>query len=719
MSSMAANQSSPAPHHTSGTGASTAPTGGHHSDAAPAQENGYTFRMGDHEVTMRDSFASMLDTTQLTDCLLVCHSPLNKDDNAGDSADCLLVCHSPLNKDDNAGDSAGADSASHGLTNGHHRDHSPSPALSLTDPKNGVGVSGHTLHTHRVILSASSDYFRAIFSTLTAQPLGVVAVVVTNVDFDDLKSIVDFIYKGQVSVGQSRIHKFLAAAQTLMVKGLMNIKLVSNDNQGSDEGGNGAAGGDSSSADDQHVQRLRSEKRSLEHEIRTLREHERSRKERLRREIETEMKKKLELEKSVLNEEKQRFEAMRMKFSIEREVYEKTRAKELSNKCLNNGNTNSVNSNQLVNNKVVNNNNSYNNVIEFSDNTNHIETNGTGITITTHRSPGLRVEHQPIQQSQLPHRLVITGGHIVRQQIVSPKREDTKIPESPGSEGRQLRKRIKLGTDGSANDAGGHESVIKVNKSDVSDMEVDESSGLKPLITGAADRHDVDEEEDDGEVYEIDFSQPLETQHFKHHSSAGKDQMNDLKVNPQSAAIVASTLAYHKMTTATTTTSSSTVTASPATTAAAINTRALRRSTSSHGSQNGHHSDGHTIGTEVVNTVRRKGPGRTPNWAKEAEMNSDLDGTPDTRSGRKQRASQEYVMSPAGGAQQQSSSGLYQCPYCPQVYHGHQSMQDHINGVHLNAKTQYVCDYCGKVYTWRISLNKHLKTVHPNEPILD
>src|SRR5947208_849545 len=98
-------------------------------------ENGYTFRMGDHEITMGDSFSSMLESTQLTDCLLVCHTHL---------------------KDSPIGTAGDANASTNGLTNGHSSP-SPTPASRSTPVAN---KSDQILRTHRVILSASSEYFR-------------------------------------------------------------------------------------------------------------------------------------------------------------------------------------------------------------------------------------------------------------------------------------------------------------------------------------------------------------------------------------------------------------------------------------------------------------------------------------------------------------------------------------------------------------------------------
>ena len=143
-------------------------------------ENGYTFRMGDHEITMTDSFASMLDTTQLTDCLLVCHTHLKEGVTDGPNG-------TPL-------------------TNGHT---SPLPPVTRRTSMASAAKTEQILRTHRVILSASSDYFRSVFSSVpNTLNNGVVAVIITNVDFDDLQAIIDFIYRGQVCKQNQDLFQF-------------------------------------------------------------------------------------------------------------------------------------------------------------------------------------------------------------------------------------------------------------------------------------------------------------------------------------------------------------------------------------------------------------------------------------------------------------------------------------------------------------------------------
>ncbi len=186
----------------------------------------------------------------------------------------------------------------------------------------------------------------------------------------------------------------------------------------------------------------------------------------------------------------------------------------------------------------------------------------------------------------------------------SPVKRAVNHLESPiETEGRQLRKRIKTTPNEETND-----SIRRTPKtSDISKIEEDE----------------------DGEIYEVDFSGLVapNSQHKPQDSNVGEARQrfsaalvggsnsNDNNTNtnsnvsqsPSSRAIVASTLAYHHSIAQTTPTQIG-------------STRTLRRSTSSHGSASTQSMSGEN-GTEGESQQRRKGPGRTPHWLKEQESN--------------------------------------------------------------------------------------------------
>ena len=74
------------------------------------------------------------------------------------------------------------------------------------------------LEAHKVILAASSPFYRNIFKqNKHAHPL----IFMRNVKFVDLEAIIDFLYCGETNVFQENLDSFLALAEDLQLKGLM------------------------------------------------------------------------------------------------------------------------------------------------------------------------------------------------------------------------------------------------------------------------------------------------------------------------------------------------------------------------------------------------------------------------------------------------------------------------------------------------------------------
>ena len=71
---------------------------------------------------------------------------------------------------------------------------------------------------HQLILSASSEFFKNIF-TLNPHPHPL--VYLRNIKFIELKKILDFMYKGEVIILQEDLESFLNTAEDLKVKGLI------------------------------------------------------------------------------------------------------------------------------------------------------------------------------------------------------------------------------------------------------------------------------------------------------------------------------------------------------------------------------------------------------------------------------------------------------------------------------------------------------------------
>lgn len=81
-----------------------------------------------------------------------------------------------------------------------------------------LSAEGSTLKAHKVVLSASSSYFRDILQSISSWQHPV--ILLRDVPFSDLQGIVEFIYHGEVSIEQDNLQSFLKTAQVLKVKGL-------------------------------------------------------------------------------------------------------------------------------------------------------------------------------------------------------------------------------------------------------------------------------------------------------------------------------------------------------------------------------------------------------------------------------------------------------------------------------------------------------------------
>ena len=73
------------------------------------------------------------------------------------------------------------------------------------------------ISAHKVIISACSPFFRNL---LTRNPHNNPLVYLKGVHPSDMKSVLDFMYHGEVSVSQEDLNKFLSVAEDLEVKGL-------------------------------------------------------------------------------------------------------------------------------------------------------------------------------------------------------------------------------------------------------------------------------------------------------------------------------------------------------------------------------------------------------------------------------------------------------------------------------------------------------------------
>ncbi|KAG4076101.1 hypothetical protein HA402_011447 [Bradysia odoriphaga] len=101
-----------------------------------------------------------------------------------------------------------------------------------------LAVEGQYLKAHKMVLSACSPYFQALFVN---HPEKHPIVILKDITYADMKSLLDFMYRGEVSVDQERLTAFLRVAESLRIKGLTEVndeKPASNNNNSSNSNNN-------------------------------------------------------------------------------------------------------------------------------------------------------------------------------------------------------------------------------------------------------------------------------------------------------------------------------------------------------------------------------------------------------------------------------------------------------------------------------------------------
>jgi len=82
-----------------------------------------------------------------------------------------------------------------------------------------LSSEGKSCQAHRVVLSASSPYFRDLLGGLQYWQHPV--LLLRDVPYSDLMAVLEFIYVGQVNITQGQLQSFLRTAQFLQISGLV------------------------------------------------------------------------------------------------------------------------------------------------------------------------------------------------------------------------------------------------------------------------------------------------------------------------------------------------------------------------------------------------------------------------------------------------------------------------------------------------------------------
>lgn len=91
-----------------------------------------------------------------------------------------------------------------------------------------VSCQGGIMKCHKLILSSCSPYFSSIFESFT-NPYQYPVVVIKDMPYSHFKVILEFMYKGEVTIPQSILPSVLESAKELQVTGLCDIKVGSDD----------------------------------------------------------------------------------------------------------------------------------------------------------------------------------------------------------------------------------------------------------------------------------------------------------------------------------------------------------------------------------------------------------------------------------------------------------------------------------------------------------
>ncbi|RZF39090.1 hypothetical protein LSTR_LSTR014688 [Laodelphax striatellus] len=83
-----------------------------------------------------------------------------------------------------------------------------------------LACDGHSVKAHKVVLSACSPYFQALFFD---NPCRHPIVILKDVRWPELKAAVEFMYKGEINVSQEQIGPLLQVAESLKIRGLADV----------------------------------------------------------------------------------------------------------------------------------------------------------------------------------------------------------------------------------------------------------------------------------------------------------------------------------------------------------------------------------------------------------------------------------------------------------------------------------------------------------------
>lgn len=93
---------------------------------------------------------------------------------------------------------------------------------SMTDVQ--LMCSDGTIKAHRMVLSACSPYFKSVFDKMPNNYHYYPIVILKDMPISDLRAIIEFIYRGEVTVAQEQLESVIKNGESLQIKGLVDIE---------------------------------------------------------------------------------------------------------------------------------------------------------------------------------------------------------------------------------------------------------------------------------------------------------------------------------------------------------------------------------------------------------------------------------------------------------------------------------------------------------------
>lgn len=87
-----------------------------------------------------------------------------------------------------------------------------------------LSCSDGMIKAHKLVLSACSPYFTQLFINWT-NPYQYPVIILKDMSFADLRVLIEFMYKGEVTVSQNLLPSVLESAKALQITGLREIKV--------------------------------------------------------------------------------------------------------------------------------------------------------------------------------------------------------------------------------------------------------------------------------------------------------------------------------------------------------------------------------------------------------------------------------------------------------------------------------------------------------------